>query len=154
MAQLSKILASFFYVGYVPVAPGTFGSAAAIPLAIALARLAEYHWLAAVAAFVLLTAAACPIAGQAEAAFGQKDSGRIVIDEVAGYLAATLLLPGSWSVLLAAFVLFRLFDVLKPFPAGWIDRDLGGGAGVVLDDVIAGFYTQAVLRVLLALGLL
>jgi phosphatidylglycerophosphatase A len=50
--------------------------------------------------------------------------------------------------------LFRLFDVLKPFPAGWIDRELGGGAGVVLDDVIAGFYTQAVLRVLLALGLL
>jgi phosphatidylglycerophosphatase A len=152
VTRLTKILASFFFVGYIPVAPGTFGSAAAIPLSIALAWLAEHHWLAAVAVFALITVAACPIAGRAETAFGQKDSGRIVIDEVAGYLAATLLLPLSFPVLLAAFVLFRLFDVLKPFPAGWVDRELGGGAGVVLDDVVAGFYTQGVLRVLLALG--
>ncbi|GIW45001.1 MAG: phosphatidylglycerophosphatase A [Candidatus Binatia bacterium] len=152
MNFLVRVFASVFFVGYMPVAPGTFGSAAAIPLSILQAALATAHPWAALAVFAAFVAVASGIAGRAEAVFGQKDSSRIVIDEVAGYLTATLFLPPSWEVLAVAFVLFRFFDVVKPFPAARIDRGLGGGLGVVLDDVVAGMYTQVCLRVLLALG--
>ncbi|MCX8073716.1 MAG: phosphatidylglycerophosphatase A [Candidatus Binatia bacterium] len=152
MALLIKLFASALFVGYIPVAPGTFGSLVAIPLAIAQAHLAACATWAALAGLVLFIALSAWCAGRAETIFGGKDSRQIVIDEVAGYLAATLFLPPTWGVLGAAFLLFRLFDVLKPFPAAWIDREVGGGWGVVLDDVVAGLYTQICLRAVLWLG--
>lgn len=152
MEPLVKALASVLYVGYVPFAPGTFGTLAAIPIAVVFAQLGTEHAVAAVMAFVGFVFLAIAVAGRAEELFGEKDSGRIVIDEVAGYLAATMLLPVSWSTVITAFVLFRLFDILKPFPAAWVDREWSGGAAVVLDDVIAGLYTQVVLRFAVALG--
>ncbi len=154
MTFLVKLFASGFFIGYVPLASGTFGSVLGIPVALGQARLASWNSWAAVASFALFVCVASWVAGRAEEIFGRKDSSRIVIDEVAGYLAATLLLPPTWGILLGAFVLFRLFDVLKPFPAARIDRELGGGWGVVLDDVVAGIYAQACLRVLVAMGYL
>jgi phosphatidylglycerophosphatase A len=90
----------------------------------------------------------------AEVAFGQHDSRRIVIDEIAGYLVAVAYLPPSPLVLLAAFLIFRFFDVVKPYPASWVDRNLPGGAGVVLDDVVAGLYSNLVLHALFFTGFL
>ena len=74
----------------------------------------------------------------AEAIYGEHDSGKIVVDEFAGILATGFLIPQTWEWALAVFVVFRLFDILKPPPIRQIDRSLGGGAGVVLDDVVAG----------------
>jgi phosphatidylglycerophosphatase A len=83
--------------------------------------------------------------------FGEHDSSHIVIDEVAGYVVATALLDFSWLAAGLAFCLFRLFDILKPFPASWVDRHVGGGLGVVGDDVVAGIFAGVVARILLCL---
>jgi phosphatidylglycerophosphatase A len=92
---------------------------------------------------------ACWIAGRAEKVFQEHDSGRIVIDEVVGYVAATLFLEPSLATVTGAFLFFRVLDIVKPFPAGYIDRRFPGGYGVVLDDVVSGFYANALLRLAL-----
>jgi phosphatidylglycerophosphatase A len=147
-------LASFAYVGYIPVASGTFGSLAAMPLFYVFDAIRHASTAGALAVFVAFVAAACWIAGQAESYLQEHDSHKIVIDEAAGYVAATLFLPLGWSTALLAFFVFRVFDVVKPFPAGYIDARVPGGAGVVLDDVVSGIYANLVVRVLLAAGLI
>jgi phosphatidylglycerophosphatase A len=149
MRAIVLFLASAGFVGYVPVASGTFGSLVAIPLfwvfdALRAASLALY-----VSAYCLMVAAACWIAGKAEEILGDHDSHKIVIDEVVGYLAATLFLDPTWQTALVAFVIFRVFDVVKPFPAGYVDEQVGGGAGVVLDDVVSGLYANLATRLVL-----
>ncbi len=94
----------------------------------------------------LLTAAACWVAGRAEEILGEHDSGEIVIDEVVGMLVALLWIPPTFPNLFLAFALFRVFDVVKLWPAGEIDRRMPGGAGVVLDDVVSGIYANLLLR--------
>lgn len=142
-------------VGYFPVAPGTAGSVVGVVLVAALGRLPfEALWLsvslgmAALGVFVLGVWAA----GHAEKFFGRTDPGHVVIDEVAGQMITFLASPdASWKWLLAGFVLFRIFDVLKPFPAGRAER-LPGGWGIMMDDVVAGGYglmTMAVLGLLM-----
>jgi phosphatidylglycerophosphatase A len=152
MRPLVIFLASAGYIGYIPVASGTFGSLVGIPL----------FWgfdvlrLASVPLYLLtyagLVAAACWIAGLANAYLNEHDSHKIVIDEVVGYLAATLFLAPTWSHALWAFVIFRALDVIKPFPANYIDAHFPGGYGVTLDDVVSGVYTNLALRLLIALG--
>lgn len=141
-------LASGAYLGYAPVASGTFGTLAGVALypmldALRLASTPLY-----VLTFAALVAVAIAVAGEAEVIFGEHDSGKITIDEVAGYAAATLFVPLGWKAIGASFVLFRFFDVVKPWPARFFDREVGGGAGVVLDDVFAGFYANLLLRAL------
>lgn len=139
-------LASGAYLGFAPVASGTFGSLAGValyPVFDALRTISTGLYLL---SFLGLVAAAIWIASEAEAVFGEKDSGKITIDEVAGYIAATLFLRPTLATLLVSFFLFRLFDVLKPWPASYFDRRVSGGAGVVLDDVFAGFYANLLLR--------
>jgi len=143
-------LASGAYLGYAPVASGTFGTLAALPLLPVFEAISRISAALYLLTFAGLVAAAIVIADEAERVFAEEDSGKIVIDEVAGYVAALLFLPVDLTTVLGAFFLFRLFDVLKPWPAAWIDRELGGGAGVVLDDVFAGLYANFALRVLLA----
>jgi len=138
-------------VGYFPVAPGTAGSVVGVVLVAALGRLpVETPWLsvllggAAVGVFILGVWAA----SQAESFFGRTDPRQVVIDEVAGQMITFLANPAaSWKWLLAGFVLFRVFDVLKPFPAGRAER-LPGGWGIMLDDVVAGGYGLVTLLVL------
>jgi phosphatidylglycerophosphatase A len=77
------------------------------------------------------------------------DDGRIVIDELIGYLTAVMFLPFSWSTAIIAFVLFRFFDIFKIFPASWFDTRMKNAFGVVLDDVVAGIYAGLVLRLIL-----
>jgi phosphatidylglycerophosphatase A len=140
-------------VGYAPVAPGTFGSAAAIPIFVLLSRLDPLLYSLTVVALVFLGIWA---ADMTEAIFGRKDDGRIVIDEVVGQLIALapLVILGASrksALIVTGFVAFRLFDVWKPGPVGKAERGFRGGAGVVLDDVVAGLLAAAVVAAL-ALG--
>jgi len=84
--------------------------------------------------------------GGVERATGEKDSRRIVIDEIAGMLVVGFLLPSAPGYWIAGFILFRVFDILKPFPAGWMERNMAGGWGVMLDDTVAGLYANLILQ--------
>ena len=139
---LALTWSSFFGAGYFPVAPGTAGTAAAIPLWWALSYAPAWAYFAAAAAVTLTGIAAADRAGKY---YGVADSGHIVVDEVAGYLVTMAFLPRGVFAALAGFVLFRICDVLKPWPANFFDRDprWKNGAGVVLDDVFAGVWACA-----------
>ena len=153
MRVLVIFLASAGYVGYIPIASGTFGSLVAIPLFFGFDAMRAASVPLYLLTFVASVAAACWIAGMADEFLHEHDSHKIVIDEVVGYLAATLFFTPTWSHALAAFVIFRALDVIKPFPANYIDEHMPGGAGVVLDDVVSGIYSNLALRVLIAVGL-
>lgn len=154
MRTLVLAVASAGYLGYIPVASGTFGTLVGIPL----------FWVfdaartTSVPLYLLLlfaaVAGACWVAGRADAYLNEHDSHKIVIDEVVGYLAATLFLTPTVTTAVVAFLVFRVLDVIKPYPAGAIDARLPGGAGVVLDDVVSGLYTNLLIRVAMAIGLL
>lgn len=137
MNRLTIIMATWFGSGLSPVAPGTVGTLAAIPLYLALYRLPLSSYLLTVTAFTFF---ACWIAGRAEELFGSKDPGKIVIDEVAGFMVTMTATPCTMRTIVAGFLLFRVFDIIKPFPARQIDRKLKNGYGVVLDDIVAGIY--------------
>ena len=141
--RLILTLASVGGLGYLPLAPGTWGSLAGLPLWALLAPWSLGEQVAAVAA---LTAFAVWVSQRAEAHYGRHDVQHIVIDEVVGMLTTTLGVPFSLAQLLPAFLLFRLLDAGKPGPIGWIDRHLGGGWGVVLDDTAAGLLGCALLH--------
>jgi phosphatidylglycerophosphatase A len=145
------ILAAWGPCGYAPVAPGTAGTLGAIPLFWLLRELPLPVYLLTLAAFVALASHAAQQAGRY---WKVADSSAIVIDEVAGYLVTMALVPWSWPAAALGFLLFRLFDVLKPWPASAFDR-VKNGFGVVMDDVAAGVFAWATLVVLeLALQLL
>lgn len=145
MRRLVIILATWWGTGYAPVAPGTVGTIAAIPLVLLLSLLPLYGYLPCVLAIGL---AACWAAGGAEQIFGEQDNRRIVIDEVVGLLVTMAAVPLTWPSLLVGLCLFRAFDIIKPPPIRLIERTVKGGYGVVLDDVLAGIYAQICLRVL------
>ena len=132
--------------GLSPFASGTVGTLAAIPFYLLLARLSLPLYLLTTVAFTLF---ACWVSGLAEQVFQEHDSGKIVIDEVAGYLVTMTALPLSWQAVGVGFLMFRLFDITKPQPARWFDRSLKNGYGVVLDDVAAGVYACAASHLLL-----
>jgi phosphatidylglycerophosphatase A len=152
MFRLARVIATAGGAGYAPVAPGTCGTAVAVPIA----------WLAAdlgILSFSGLTLLTIAVgiwaAGEADRSWGTHDSGRIVIDEVAGYFATVALVNRADLLTLAVgFAVFRAFDIVKPPPVRAIDRRVGGGAGVVLDDVAAGLLGCAVMVGLAYAGLL
>lgn len=146
MRRLVIIASSWFGSGLSPVASGTVGTAAAIPLYLLIANLSIPVYIVAVAAFTVFS---CWVSGRAEEIFQEKDSGRIVIDEVAGYLVAMTAVPFSWKAVALGFLLFRFFDITKIPPARFFDRQLKNGYGVVLDDVVAGVYSCLSLHFLL-----
>lgn len=146
MRRFIIVAATWFGTGFSPFASGTVGTLGAIPLYLALARLPLPLYLLSTVAFTLF---ACWVSGHAEQLFGEKDSGKIVIDEVAGYLVTMIAVPLSWQSVLAGFLLFRLFDIVKPQPARWFDQSLKNGYGVVLDDVAAGVYACVATHLLL-----
>jgi phosphatidylglycerophosphatase A len=133
-------VASVGGAGYSPIASGTVGSLVAV---IAL-WLIPFSPTGLLATLVVVTVAGVWAGSRVERALGAKDPGVIVIDEVAGMLVAVLFLPRTLPVLATAFLLFRLFDIWKPYPARQI-QELHGGLGVMLDDLIAGAYALAVL---------
>jgi phosphatidylglycerophosphatase A len=144
------LLASWGPCGYAPVAPGTFGTLGAIPLYLVVSRLSTGGYVAFTFAFAALATYAAERAGRY---WGVADASPIVIDEVAGYLLTMALVPFSWPAALAGFVLFRIFDVLKPWPASALDR-VKNGFGVVMDDLAAGVWAWAALLALRTLRVL
>ena len=130
------MLASVFGAGYAPVASGTVGSFVTV-VAIWLLPLTPLRIAVALVGVILVGIWA---GSRVERVLGKKDPGVIVIDEVAGMLLSVILLPRTILVLITAFLLFRLFDIWKPFPARE-SQALTGGVGVIVDDLIAGFYT-------------
>ncbi len=144
--RIAVFLCTFGYIGYFPFAPGTVGSAAGLVV----------HWLVhssvsvtpEVLAILVLCAAGIWSGTVAERVFGTTDPGAGVIDEVAGMLVTLVGLPFDWGTVGAGFFLFRLLDVIKPFPAGRFER-LPGGLGMVADDVMAGVYANLALRAFL-----
>lgn len=145
-SRLAVAFASFGYVGFAPVAPGTVGSAAAIPFFLLL-RLAHSAWLE-LAVCAAIVAAGAWSARITEQALGVEDPGPVVIDEVVGMFISLLFLPATWLVVLAGFVAFRVFDIVKPWPANRFEA-IPGGWGVMADDVMAGVYANLAVQFLL-----
>lgn len=143
MDRLYMFLATGAYSGYLPKAPGTWGSVLGVLIWIGLAQLSPGTYWCMVG---LLFVAGVASAGAAEKILDRGDPGVVVIDEIVGQLITLGWAPVHPGAALAGFVLFRLFDILKPFPIGWIDQHLHGGFGIMLDDVMAGCYALVVLQ--------
>ncbi len=151
----ATLIATFFGVGYIKPGPGTWGSlATAILWWLATSRIpvAGRGWATLVAA-AAVTMVGIPAATRTARANGLKDPQFVVIDEVAGQLVALIGVPLAWRTFLVGFILFRVFDIWKPFPIRLLER-LPEGTGIVVDDLGAGVYALAVMHLLLHFGLL
>ena len=144
MDRLFMGIATGFGAGYLPKAPGTWGSLLALPLHFFLRQLAPNHYALALGAIFFI---AVITAGQAEKILDRKDPGVVVIDEVIGMLITLIAAPDNPLIWLLGFLLFRLFDIFKPYPIRLIDQRLNGGLGIVLDDVLAGIYSLIILQI-------
>ena len=136
-------IASGFGSGFAPVASGTVGSAVAIAPWLLLRELPNWAYLSWLLVALLIGIWA---AQRVIARIGVEDPGVIVWDEFIGQWIALFLIPPGWWWVLAAFVLFRIFDVIKPWPVSWADRQIKGGVGTMLDDVFAGIYAFGLLQ--------
>ncbi|CAN5391065.1 phosphatidylglycerophosphatase A [soil metagenome] len=149
--QQPKRLIEFFatagFVGLIPRAPGTFGTIVAMPIAFLLAKLGPNIYLVATGLLIVFS---IWISELHERNLGTHDSKQIVIDEVVGYLVAFAWLPLTWMSLVAAFVVFRIFDILKPWPISVLDHRVKGGLGVVVDDLAAGMIANVILQLVLS----
>ncbi len=148
MKTAARILATFFGIGLFPVAPGTVASAvAALAYGFALHGLA---WPLYLLLLVLLFFAGAAASAALAAALGRPDPGRIVVDEVCGQLLALAFLPAAWVPVAVSFVLFRFFDIIKPWPIRRLEK-LPGGWGIMADDIGAGLAAAALSRLFLLL---
>jgi len=148
--KLITVLATWFGCGFSPKAPGTVGTLGAIPLVYFFATLEPLHYMA-----VTLGFSACAmIVAQFFEAGGEHDPQEFVMDEVAGFMVTMTWVPFTWMGVLAGFLLFRLFDVWKPFPISYIDRKVKGGVGTVADDLVAGIFANVGLQFLLHYGVI
>jgi phosphatidylglycerophosphatase A len=138
----SGLLAFGFGSGLSPFAPGTMGTLVAIPFIFALKGLGDTGFWIVLSLLFLLGIAVC---GRASRKLGVHDHGGIVWDEMVGYWLSVAFVPMQWHWLLAAFFLFRFFDIYKPWPIRQLDRKVGGGFGIMIDDIIAGLFTMIVL---------
>ena len=143
MDRLLMFIATGAGSGYLPKAPGTWGTLVGLLLWWPLAGLSLTAYLATVAVLFIVGVAS---AGAAEKILDRGDPRVVVIDEIVGVLIALAAVPLHPAAALAGFALFRLFDIAKPFPVGWVDRHLHGGLGIMLDDVAAGLYALLVLH--------
>jgi len=143
MNRLIMAVATGGYVGLLPKAPGTWGSLAALLPWLLVKDLALVPYLAVLAAVFVIGFFA---AGSAEKILDRPDAGAIVIDEILGMFITLTLAPDHPAAWLLGFILFRIFDIAKPFPVSWCDRRIHGGIGIMMDDVVAGGYALAALQ--------
>ena len=142
MNNILKFIATLGVIGYLPIAPGTWGTAAGLVFVLLLKPSATSYAALIVFGFLLGTVASTA----AERVIGRTDSGHIIIDEFIGFLVSVIFVPQTYSYFIAAFFLFRFFDILKPFPIRQAERGLKAGLGVMTDDVLAGVYTNVILQ--------
>lgn len=145
--RIIKLSATFFYIGYLPLAPGSLASLAGVALAAILSP-----WLIGyVVVLALITWLGFRVSDRMEEIAKEKDPSCIVIDEVAGVMIAFFMLPLTTEVIWTAFFLFRAFDMFKIYPVNKLE-ELKGGTGVMMDDVIAGVYTNIIMQVAVRLA--
>jgi phosphatidylglycerophosphatase A len=132
--------------GYAPFAPGTVGTIAGIPVYLLLSRLS---WTFYLISLLILTLLSVYICREGEKIFNEKDSPCIVIDEIVGFQWTMFLVLPTVLHILLGFFLFRLFDIVKIFPAGYLQNRLPGGYGIVIDDVVAGMYSNIILLIVI-----
>lgn len=137
------LIAFGFGAGLSPAAPGTAGTLVGVLIYLSLSPIPLTHYIG---VCVLLFAAGVWICGKTARDLRVHDHAGIVFDEVLGFLVAMIALPPAWPWILLGFLLFRLFDIVKPWPIGWLDRRVGGGLGIMLDDLLAGLGTMALLQ--------
>ena len=140
-------LSTWFGTGLLPVAPGTFGTLATLPLILGLNALGIWYN---VLALVTVAGVAIWASDWSQDLLDTNDPPEIVIDEVAGFLVTMFLLPHTWLALALGFILFRFFDIIKPYPVKKVER-FKGGFGIVMDDLLAGFYANLGVRIILFL---
>ena len=140
--SLTGFLAFGFGSGLSAKAPGTVGTLAAVPLALLLTVLPLSLYLV---LLVVMFAVGVPICSRAAEALGSKDPGGIVWDEIVAFCLCLAFVPLAWGWWLAAFVAFRFFDILKPWPVRWAERRFKGGLGIMVDDVVAAIYAITLL---------
>ena len=138
-------LATGFYAGNIPFAPGSFGSLIALPLCFVLAGISLTAAVICTGCFILL---AVWISDAAEKILQRNDPGCIVIDEIAGMMVTFIGLPFNLITVVIGFIIFRILDILKPFPIRKLDKRMPGGLGVVADDVAAGIFANLLLRII------
>jgi phosphatidylglycerophosphatase A len=139
-------LAFGFGSGLAKKAPGTCGTLAAVPLYCLLAQTGNILYSVVT---IAVTVVGIWICGLAADKLGEHDFGGIVWDEIAGYLITLWWIPFNWKGVVLGFILFRFFDILKPWPIKWADRKVEGGFGIMLDDVLAGVFANIVLRLIM-----
>lgn len=144
------MLGTWFGVGLLPAMPGSWASLAALPCAWVIH--AEYGRIGLAAAIVIIFAVGCWAAELIAKASAAKDPAMIVVDEVAGQWLVLSTVPCDLVSYLLAFIMFRIFDIWKPWPVHWVDRHMRGGLGIMLDDLLAAVYAGLVLLVLLTIG--
>jgi phosphatidylglycerophosphatase A len=139
------LLATGLGAGYSPIAPGTIGTLLSIPIYLFLSRIPFPLYELTLLTFFFFSVW---ISENAEVFFGKRDDQRIVIDEMAGFLITMLWIPRTILSVVMGFILFRFFDILKPFPIRRLEKSWKGGFGIVLDDVIAGVYGNIILQLI------
>jgi phosphatidylglycerophosphatase A len=147
LRQPVQFLALGFGSGLAPKAPGTFGTLAAIPLFLLLTMLMPTPLPYAIAVIVM-GLAGIYICGKAADDVGVHDHPAIVWDEFVGFFITMFMVPVSWQSILVGFILFRIFDIFKPWPISFIDKNMTGGAGIMFDDVLAGFFALAIMQLI------
>jgi len=143
MHKLIMIIATGLYSGYLPKAPGTWGSLVGLLLFFLLHSLSLPVYLAVTAGLFVVGSFA---AGEAEKILDNRDPGVVVIDEIVGIMITMIAVPATPLTMALGFILFRIFDVLKPFPVNFFDQKFHGGLGIMLDDVMAGIYSLIILQ--------
>ena len=142
------LIAVGFGSGLAPKAPGTAGTLLAVPLYVLMQPMPLISYMLITTCLFISGIWICTYTAEK---FGVHDHPSIVIDEIAGYLITMTAAPEGWLAIIAGFILFRLFDAVKPWPVSWFDRNINGGLGIMLDDVVAGIMVMAVMHGLLYL---
>ncbi len=145
MEKLIVFMGTGAFAGYFPVMPGTAGTVAGVFVYLAIAHLTLPVYLFLTLLFILFSVW---ISGRTEKIFEKKDPPEVVIDEIAGYLVTMMSFPAEWKYVFVGFFLFRILDIVKPYPANRINNSMGGGWGIVLDDIVAGVYANIGLQIL------
>jgi phosphatidylglycerophosphatase A len=140
--RLLKEIATLNFIGYLPVAPGTWGTLAGLAFFMCFRLSLPLH----LSAIAFCTVVGIIASGIAEEMIGEQDSSHIIIDEFTGVLISLFALPRTPGYIIAAFLLFRFFDILKPLPIRMVEKMLPGGIGIMSDDIMAGVFTNLVLQ--------
>ncbi len=146
--KFMRVIFTAFYSGYFPVAPGTVGTMVGMGIyVLEYILFGHISWIINLLIVAVMLYPAVKIGDAGEKFFGEKDPAQVVFDEVMGYWISVLFYPFSWYIVILAFFIFRFFDILKPYPAKDLQK-LKGGLGIMIDDYIAGVYTNIIIFII------